>query len=134
MAQHVLSMLSATAIAVLVSLPAIAAPPISRPTSRPIPSPADRTPVEKPLEMVMVDQAQLSSAQRSTFQRYLQTANLPNTKIGNRCQYYGKPDVWCLILDPPLANQVYQQLKQQADFRSGLDIKPVRRLRSPERI
>jgi hypothetical protein len=120
MAQQLFSVFSAGAIALAASLPAIAAPPIK---------PA----AEDPLQMVMVDQAQLSGSQRSTFQRYLETANLPSTKIGKRCQYYGKPDIWCLILDPPLAKQVYQQLKQQKTFSPALDMKPVKRLRSPER-
>lgn len=83
------------------------------------------------LKMVMVDQAQLSTNQRSAFQRYLQTANLPSTKVGNRCQYYGKPQVWCLLLDPNIAQQVYQQLKSQPVFGSATEIKEVRRLREP---
>lgn len=83
------------------------------------------------LNMVMIDQAQLSSNQRSAFQRYLQTANLPATKVGNRCQYYGKPQVWCLLLDPSLAQQVYQKLKQQPVFGAATEIKEVRRLREP---
>jgi len=84
------------------------------------------------IKMVMVDQAQLSSSQCSTFQQYIQTANLPATKIGKRCQYYGKPEVWCLILDTSVANQVFQKLSQQP-FKSAASIKPVRRLRAPSR-
>jgi hypothetical protein len=120
MAHSVFSVLSVSAI-LAIALPAIASPRTARPTS------------EDPLQMVMVNQAQLSGSQRDTFQRYLQTTNLPTTKIGKRCQYYGKPDVWCLILDPPVAKQVYQQLKQQKAFGSASDIQPVKRLRSPER-
>ncbi len=84
------------------------------------------------LKMVMVDQTQLSSNQRSAFQQYIQTASLPSTKVGKRCQYYSKPDVWCLVLDAPVANQVFQQISRQP-FGSAASLKPVRRLRSPEK-
>ncbi|MBM0741379.1 hypothetical protein JOY44_07060 [Phormidium sp. CLA17] len=84
------------------------------------------------LQMVMVDQTQLSSSQRSAFQQYLQTVSLPSTKVGKRCQYYGKPNVWCLILDAPVANQVFQQISRQP-FGSAASVKPVRRFRSPEK-
>ncbi len=83
------------------------------------------------LKMVMVDQAQLSASQRNAFQRYLQTANLPRTKVGERCQYYGRPQVWCLLLDHGVAERVYQQLKGQPSFGSIAEIKEVRRLREP---
>lgn len=84
------------------------------------------------LQMVMVDKAQLSSSQRNAFQQYIQTAKLPSTKVGKRCQYYGKPDVWCLILDAPVANQVFQQISRQS-FGSAASVKSVRRLRAPEK-
>jgi hypothetical protein len=84
------------------------------------------------LQMVMVDQTQLSSSQRNAFQQYIQTASLPVTKVGKRCQYYGKPDVWCLILDAPVANQVFQQISRQP-FGSAASVKAVRRLRAPEK-
>ena len=80
------------------------------------------------LKMVMVDQAQLSSMQRSAFQQYLQTANLPSTKVGKRCQYYGKPDIWCLVLDAPIAHTIFQQFSRQP-FGSATSIKPIRRFR-----
>ena len=83
------------------------------------------------LKMVMVDQTQLSASQRSAFQQYLQTANLPPTKIGDRCQFYGRPQVWCLLLDPSLAQQVYQKLREQPGFGTATEIKDVRRLREP---
>lgn len=85
------------------------------------------------LTMVMVDQSRLSSTQRKVFQQYLQTANLPRTKVGNRCQFYGKPNVWCLLLDHPLAQQVYNQLRKQREFGAATTIKEVRRLNAPER-
>ena len=84
------------------------------------------------LRMVMVDQTQLSSNQRNAFQQYIQTANLPSTKVGKRCQYYGKPDVWCLVLDAPVANQVFQEISRQP-FGSAASVKSVRRLRAPEK-
>lgn len=83
------------------------------------------------LKMVMVDQSQLSPSQRSAFQQYLQVANFPRTKVGDRCQYFGKPQVWCLLLDPNVAQQVYQKLKGQPGFGSAAEIKEVRRLREP---
>ncbi len=85
---------------------------------------------ETSLQIVMVNQAQLSSSQRSAFQQYIQTANLPPTKVGKRCQYYGKPEVWCLILDAPVANQVLQQLSRQP-FGSAASSQPIRRLGTP---
>ncbi|NJP08521.1 MAG: hypothetical protein HC866_02810 [Leptolyngbyaceae cyanobacterium RU_5_1] len=93
---------------------------------------APRTAQDDTLQIVMIDQTQLSASQRSAFQRYLQTASLPPTKIGKRCQYYGKPQVWCLILDPAVAEKVYQQLSSQS-FGSLAEMKPVRRLRGGER-
>jgi hypothetical protein len=81
------------------------------------------------LKMVMVDQSQLSGSQREAFQRYLQTADLPRTQVGKRCQYYAKPQVWCLLLNPNLAEQVYQKLRGQAAFGAAADIKEVRRIR-----
>ncbi|MBF2027824.1 MAG: hypothetical protein IGS48_13850 [Oscillatoriales cyanobacterium C42_A2020_001] len=83
------------------------------------------------LKMVMVDQSQLSPTQRSAFQQYLQTANFPRTKVGDRCQYFGKPQVWCLLLDPNVAQQVYQNLRGQPGFGAAAEIKEVRRLREP---
>jgi hypothetical protein len=83
------------------------------------------------LRMVMVDQSQLNGSQRAAFQRFLQTANLPRTKIGRQCQFYGRPQVWCLILDPPVAEQVLQQLKPQP-FGSAAEIKTVRRFKGVE--
>jgi hypothetical protein len=83
------------------------------------------------LRMIMVDQSQLNTNQREAFQRFLQTANLPPTKIGKQCQFYGRPQVWCLILDPPVAERVFQQLKPQS-FGSAAEIKPIRRFRGVE--
>lgn len=85
------------------------------------------------LSMVMIDQAQLSPDQRQAFQQYLRTANLPHTKIGERCQYYGRPQIWCLLLDPTQAQQVYQQLKDQPTFGTATEIKEVRPLRAVPR-
>lgn len=81
------------------------------------------------MKMVMIDQQQLTASQREAFQRYLQTANLPRTQVGKRCQYYGKPQVWCLLLEPTLAQQVYQQLRSQSEFGAATEIKEVRRIR-----
>ncbi|MDX2228411.1 MAG: hypothetical protein NW220_02145 [Leptolyngbyaceae cyanobacterium bins.349] len=117
MSQKFLAILSMAAIALT------ATPNALGQTERPTPNGT--------LKMVMVDQAQLSPNQRTAFQRYLQTANLPPTKVGNRCQFYGKPQVWCLLLDPSVAQQVYQQLKGQPVFGSATEIKEVRRLREP---
>lgn len=85
------------------------------------------------LNMVMIDQAQLSTEQRQAFQQYLRTANLPPTKIGDRCQYYGRPQIWCLLLDPDRAQQVYQQLKDQPIFGTATEMKEVRPLRAVPR-
>lgn len=95
-------------------------------------SPNSRLP-DGTLTMVMIDRAQLSNVQRTAFQRYLQTANLPPTKVGKRCQFYGKPDVWCLLLDQNVAQQVYNQLKRQREFGAAIEMKEVRRLAAPER-
>lgn len=121
MSQRFFSLLSVGAIALSTAL--------STAHAQPAPRPSD----DGMLKMVMVDQSQLSTSQRDAFQRYLQTANLPRTKIGNRCQYYGRPQVWCLLLDPAVAAQVYTQLKEQPVFGSAIDIKEVRRLRGAER-
>ncbi|MDX2243484.1 MAG: hypothetical protein NW224_22615 [Leptolyngbyaceae cyanobacterium bins.302] len=91
-----------------------------------------RSSYKGPLKAVMLDQAQLSATQRSAFQRYLQTANLPPTQVGRRCQQHGKPQVWCLVLDPDSAQQVYQQLKSQPVFGSATEIHDLRRLRDPK--
>ncbi len=118
----------------LLSASAIALSPFSSAMAQSI-APQTRTPKTRSneiLQMVMVDQTQLSSSQRSAFQQYLQTASLPATKVGKRCQYYGKPDVWCLILDEPVANQVFRQISRQP-FGSAASVKPVRRLRAPEK-
>lgn len=117
MSQKLLAMLSLTAIALSSASAAIAQ--TASPTN------------DGHLKMVMLDQAQLSNNQRSAFQQYLRTANLPPTKIGRRCQYYGKPQVWCLLLDPAQAQQVYQQLKDQPVFGFATELKDVRRLREP---
>ena len=85
------------------------------------------------LNMVMIDQAQLTPDQRQAFQQYLRSANLPRTKIGERCQYYGRPQIWCLLLDPTQAQQVYQQLKDQPAFGTATEIKEVRPLRAVPR-
>ncbi|MGQ9870998.1 hypothetical protein [Leptodesmis sp.] len=74
----------------------------------------------------------MNDSQRQAFQRFLQTASLPRTKIGQRCQYYGKPQVWCLLLDPPVAERVFQQLKTQS-FGTAVDIRTVRRFRGAEK-
>ena len=120
MSQKLLSILSIGAIALSAAIPTAIA------------QTAPRGSGDGTLKMVMVDQAQLSSSQRDAFQRYLQTANLPRTKVGKRCQYYGKPQVWCLLLDPAVAEQVYQKLSKQP-FGSAADIQTVHRLKAPER-
>lgn len=96
------------------------------------PEPSSRLAQDSTLKMVMVDQAQLNSSQWQAFQRFLQSANLPPTKIGQRCQYYGKPQVWCLLLDPPVAEQVFRQLKLQP-FGAAVGIKTVHRFRGTEK-
>jgi hypothetical protein len=100
--------------------------------AQPAPKATSRNNLDRTLKMVMVDQAELTSSQRSTFQRYLETANLPPTKIGKRCQYYGKPQIWCLLLDPSVAEQVYQQLSRQPSFGSAAKIQTVHRIRGPK--
>lgn len=84
------------------------------------------------LKMIMVDQSRLNANQRQAFQHFLQTANLPRTKVGQQCRYYGKPQVWCLLLDPPIAEKIFQQLKPQP-FGSAADIKTVHRFRGAEK-
>jgi len=118
MSQKLLAMLSLGTIALTAAIPSALAQ-------------SARSSNDGTLSMVMIDQAQLSSNQRSAFQRYLQTASLPRTKVGDRCQYYGKPQVWCLLLDQGQAQQVYQQLKSQPAFGSATEIKTVRRIREP---
>lgn len=80
------------------------------------------------LAMVMVDQSKLSGEQKQAFQQYLQTANLPRTKIGDRCQFYGRPDVWCLLLDPELGRRIFEQLKAQESFGAAVEVNEVGRL------
>ncbi len=110
---------------------AIAGIPAAIAQSAPLAQPT--SPSRGVLKMVMIDQAQLSPDQRQAFQQYLRTANLPRTKIGERCQYYGRPQIWCLLLDPPQAQQVYQQLKEQPTFGTATEIKEVRPLRAVPR-
>ncbi|MGC8712404.1 MAG: hypothetical protein ACP5RH_08435 [Leptodesmis sp.] len=100
--------------------------------AQPAPGAPPRSYQDDTLKMVMVDQSRLDDGQRQAFQRFLQTANLPHTKIGQRCQYYGKPQVWCLLLDPPVAERVFQQLKTQS-FGAAVDIRTVRRFRGVEK-
>ncbi len=107
------------------SMGAIALSPLPTFLAQPSASAAQR----EVMKMVMIDQQQLTASQREAFQRYLQTANLPRTQVGKRCQYYGKPQVWCLLLEPTLAQQVYQQLRSQSEFGSATEIKEVRRIR-----
>lgn len=107
-------------------------PGMSATLAQPSPGANPRSHQDDTLKMVMVDQSQLNDRQRQAFQRFLQTANLPHTKIGQRCQYYGKPQVWCLLLDPPVAERVFQQLKPQS-FGAAVDIRTVRRFRGAEK-
>lgn len=100
--------------------------------AQPSPEATPRSYPDDTLKMVMVDQSRLNDSQRQAFQRFLQTASLPRTKIGQRCQYYGKPQVWCLLLDPPVAERVFQQLKTQS-FGTAVDIRTVRRFRGAEK-
>ncbi len=125
MSQRFFPILSIAAIAVGTAIPAAQAQFASNQSP-------PRTSGDGALQMVMVDQAQLSESQKNAFQRFLQTANLPPTKIGKSCQFYGKPQVWCLLLDQPTANQVYQQLSRQS-FGSAASMKTVHRLKSPDR-
>lgn len=76
--------------------------------------------------LVMVDQAKLSSEQRSQFEGLLSTANFPATEVGKRCQYHGRPEVWCLVLSPTKASAVYAQLQQ---FGEAAVNKKVRRFK-----
>ncbi len=124
MSRSFLPILAIGAIALNASIPAVFAQSRSEAGSR---FEQDGT-----LKMVMVDQAQLNERQRQAFQRFLQTANLPHTKIGKQCQFYGRPQVWCLLLDPPVAERVFQQLKPQS-FGTAVDIKTVRRFRGGEK-
>jgi hypothetical protein len=122
MSRNLLSIFAAGAISLGAGIPASFAQSFSTST---------RSNSGDTLRMVMVDQSQLNATQRDAFQRFLQTANLPRTKIGQQCQFYGKPQVWCLILDPPVAERVLQQLKPQP-FGAAADIKTVRRFRGVE--
>jgi len=81
------------------------------------------------LMMVMVDQEKMNGDQKAAFQRYLQSANLPKTRVGERCQYYKRPEVWCLLLDPEVAQKVYEQLRGQSAFSQFVEQKEVRRIR-----
>ncbi len=124
MSQRFLSLLVSSAIALPSGVP------VSLAQANPRVSP--RSGSDDTLKMVMVDQAQLNDRQRQAFQHFLQTANLPHTKIGQRCQFYGRPQVWCLLLDPPVAERVFQQLKPQP-FGAAVDIKTVHRFRGAEK-
>ena len=84
------------------------------------------------LKLVLVDQAKLSSAQQRAFQRFVQQANFPPTRVGDRCRYHGKPQIWCLLLEPATADAVYQRLIQTGEFGQATEIRPVRPLRSPD--
>jgi hypothetical protein len=84
------------------------------------------------LNMVMVDQAKLSAEERQAFQQFLQTANVPTTKIGKQCQFYGRPQVWCIIQDKAVAEQAYNQLKINSSFGKAVELKTVRRFRGVE--
>ncbi len=74
------------------------------------------------LKMVMVDQTLLTAEQRSQLAQL--ATQLPPTSVGKSCQYYGKPDVWCLILKHQTAEQVFPQL---SPFGAAASIKPVKR-------
>jgi hypothetical protein len=122
MSKNLVSIVAASAIAFGVNAPASLAQSFST---------GARSTESGTLRMVMVDQSQLNANQRNAFQRFLQTANLPRTKIGQQCQFYGRPQVWCLILDPPVAERVFQQLKPQP-FGAAAEMKTVRRFKGAE--
>lgn len=75
--------------------------------------------------MVAIDTSKLSPEQSQALEEI--TPTLPKTKIGKRCQYYGKPQVWCLLLDPAIAMDTQAKLSQ---FSGSLWNKQVRRLKA----
>lgn len=75
-------------------------------------------------QMVMVDRATLTSTQSSTLDNLI--PQLPRTSVGKRCRFYGKPAVWCLLLDGNQANQVKNRLVQAG---VPAEVREVRRIR-----
>ena len=59
--------------------------------------------------MVSVDRSTLTAAQSAALSRLI--PQLPRTQIGQRCQFYGKPSIWCLLLDANTAARVQQTLQ-----------------------
>lgn len=84
------------------------------------------------LLMVSVDRALLSRDEVSNFEHFINSTALPKTKIGEKCRYYGRPQVWCLILDDSQAREVFSLLQKQS-FNRATKLAPVRRLKAPER-
>jgi hypothetical protein len=73
--------------------------------------------------MVMVDKDKLSSNKVTEFESFLETANFPSTKVGKRCQYYGRPNVWCLILPADESNSVFGKLQSFSEAASNKTVK-----------
>ncbi|PZV19227.1 MAG: hypothetical protein DCF22_00735 [Leptolyngbya sp.] len=80
-----------------------------------------------PLRIVTVDRAKLSANQRVDFEQYLRTADIPPTQSRNYCRYFEKPQAWCLYLDKPVADRLFQDLSRR--FGSAASIEVVNRLR-----
>lgn len=81
----------------------------------------------KQLTMVMVDQSTWQHDRRYQFADWVNAQNFPPTQVGKRCQYYGKPAVWCLLLTADQANQVVNQF---AGTDWPVETKQVRPIRS----
>lgn len=104
--------------------------------STPNAAPVNATPTG--MQMVMVDKAKLDAKGVAAFESYLRTASLPQSPVINeniggsaRCQYYGRPQIWCLLLEGSTAQNVYNELKGQQTFASAVEMKSVRRLKEP---
>ncbi len=75
--------------------------------------------------MVSVDRSILTEAQAAALDRVIPW--LPRTQVGARCQFYGKPQIWCLLLDAQTAADVQRKL-QAAGIPA--ETKPVNRIRN----
>lgn len=75
--------------------------------------------------MVSVDRATLTAAQSAALSRLI--PQLPRTQVGKQCQYYGKPSIWCLLLDAGTASQVQQQLAEAGIPAQTREVSPLRR-------
>ena len=101
------------------------------PVQNPAPTPETKpTPeAKKPYAyIVMVDTTQLSTASREYFNSVLKLNQIPPTAIGERCTYYGKPDIWCNVQkDEVQAKWIYDYLNDHS-LEGKVKMQGIRRL------